>query len=205
MPSSHLARWRGRAAVRATPSANERGFTLLEILVTLAVMGIIIALVAAALRGRVSETRVQAVASQVVQVIGTQQELYKSELRSTAMGEAALAARLNTALEELDEVTSVTAEGTGTAACTGAEGGDIGIIFTVVAADLDAGMLQTEIHEAVTGLFEGIDKDDPGGYVDVFGSGAGVDITDVSTDDHGPPPSDTAATSTIAYLCINDV
>lgn len=188
---------------RAFSGAGEKGFTLLEILVTLAVLGILIALLAAALLGRVDDTRVEAVASQVGQTIANQRQLYTADIRQGATGtanlnnrltRAALQARLATVLQNVDEIASVLDAPTGTCA-------NAGVMFTTQNALAGQGaVLEAAIGTQATAAFAGQATTGwgDGTYRNVFG----VDATDFVAATR-PAASARATVVNEAYLCIN--
>jgi len=71
-------RWREKSGVRA---ANQAGFTLLEILVVIAILGLLIGLVAPAVLRQLGNARTS-VARQSIERIGTILDLYKLDIGS---------------------------------------------------------------------------------------------------------------------------
>ena len=182
-------RWRRRER------KGERGFTLMEILVALAIVGIIIGITAAALGGRATTTRLQSVASQVGQTVQGRQQLFLNELRSAHISMAALATELQTVFSGSTIITSVASDTAG-ASCTT---GTYGVIFTVATLTADESeALQPLILTAVANIFDGVTLNAAGGYQDVF-----FDATQTIATTLAAPPANTTATSaTTVNLCI---
>jgi len=188
---------------RAVARSCEKGFTLMEILVALAIIGIIVAVTAAALGGRATTTRLESVASQVAQTVQGRQQLYVNELRDAHLTTAELANELATVFANstiVDGGTTV-AVASGTVACdtTAGVGVAIGLDANVLSTE-EANTLQTQIQSAVANIFDGIGSADDGGYSDVF-NGTGQPIATTTT---GPraAPTITANPPTLVHLCI---
>ena len=160
----------------------EKGFTLLEILVTLAILTILIAIAAGAFGGRATDTRLTSIASQAAQVIQSRQNLFANELRNTKIRPNELAGSFNTVLSEIDGITSVTAD---TGACDPGATNDSGIRIVVAAPlinnDAEAQNLQALLVAAINESFVGAPTG--AGYTDVFARGDGTAVTASSATD----------------------
>lgn len=195
-------------ALPATARKGEKGFTLMEVLVTLAILAVLIGLVAAALGGRVTDTRFEAVASQAGQVLGTQRQLFTNELREGATNATTannsltmeeLAGRLGTVLTQIDGITAV-GDDTGATVCDGGTATDAGIFLTVdanlVADANEAAAVQSLLLNQARAAFDGgigtAANFNDGNYGNVFGT-ADDDFQDAL-----------AATNTRINLCIGD-
>lgn len=179
---------------------SDKGFTLMEILVALAIVGIIVAITAAALGGRATTTRIESVAQQVAQVIQGRQQLFINDLRSADITMNEIASEIATVFANSTIVDTVagTTGGTGLCATTGT---DDGLTFTTVANSLsqeEAVTLQNQIRSAVTDIFDGAPAG--GAYNAVF--------SNISTGVTAPlepaaVPALAAGVATL-YLCIDN-
>lgn len=149
-------------------AGGEKGFTLIEILVTLAVIALLIVITATFMGERATDTRHEAIASQVAQTIAAQQQLYVSGLRDARMNSAVVAGRVRNGLVAMDEFTAVAANAT---ACTTAAAG---LVITIDGDNgegvINAANLQALLHAAVNDLF--VNPADGGAYGDVFAAHA---------------------------------
>ena len=144
---------------------REQGFTLMEILVALAIVGIIIGITAAALGGRATTTRLQSVASQIAQTIQGRQQLFINDLRSAKVDTTELATELATTFAGSTIVTAAVATGS---PCVGTAT-PVGITFTVATLDMaEATALQALISTAVDDVFADRVATADGSYFDVF-------------------------------------
>lgn len=181
--------------------ACEKGFTLMEILVALAIVGIIVALTAAALGGRATTTRLESVASQVAATIQGRQQLFINDLRTAGITDDELATELATTFAGSTIITAATTTGTPCVGTTTPEG----VVFTVATLDLaEAQALQELIATQVDNLFTDRATGTDGSYNDVFATTNAADAwanpptTTMLTDD---PTAVTAATT--VNLCID--
>ena len=177
--------------------AREKGFTLMEVLIALAVLAVIIAITAGALGGRATDTQLGGVANQVAAAIQSRQLLFVNGLRDANMTVAEVAGLLGTVFEDSDIIDPPTtgfatdAANAGTY-CAGANGN--GLEIDLVAGALDANeaiALQALIQSSVNDLFDGMLAADPGSYADVFGYTTATG-----------PEAGLTATATEVHLCL---
>ena len=183
--------------LRAIARNCEKGFTLMEILVALAIIAIIIAVTANVLGGRATDTRLESIASGVAQSVQSTQQLFINDLRQAEVTEEELAGRLSSALTPLSEVTSVSAT-SGTACDTGSAGVSI-VMTTGVPGALDAAeqaALQALINTGINNIFDGIAATDPGGFEDVFEDAASGQTVLGTPEDAGTPANN-------VHICLN--
>ena len=169
-----------KCLTRRIARKGERGFTLMEILVALAIVGIIVAVTAAALGGRATTARLEAVATQVASVIQARQNLFINDLRTNDITMAEMASEMGTVFTNS---TIINGDGTGAAGIVGddAVGSTLacvsgtpgkGIAFGLEAGALSQGEaegLQTQIQSAVDNLFP-TTVPAKGGYAAIFGT-----------------------------------
>ena len=175
--------------------AREKGFTLMEVLIALAVLAVIIAITAGALGGRATDTQLGGVANQVAASIQSRQLLFVNGLRDANMSVQEVAGLLGTVFEDSDIIdppaTGFDTNSSGTY-CNAATGNGIEIDLVPTALDANEAIaLQALIQSSVNDLFDGIAATDPGGYQDVFGY----------TTSTGPETGATA-TATEVHLCL---
>ena len=192
----------GKSLTRRIARAGERGFTLMEILVALAIVGIIVAITAAALGGRATTTRLQSVASQISQTVQGRQQLFINDLRSAHIPIAELASELGTTFANSTIIdANIVAPGIigiqpqATSACaTPGVGIQIGLVPGALTLS-EAQSLQELIQSQVAEIFDGVTGD--GSFTDVF-NGTGQTVTGP-----GPKPGAAVATTPLAvHLCI---
>ena len=183
---------------------GEKGFTLMEILVALAIIAVVVAVTAAVLGGRATGTRLEAVASSAARTIQAQQQLYVGGLRTAVTTEAGLANRLNTAVAPVTGIDSVTASND---ACAGTEAADIGFAFeySLPVDDDGAEILQEQMRDAITAIFIDIPATENGSYVDMFGTGAGIAAPGGAPGRIPPAAQGVDTANAEFHLCLNDV
>lgn len=142
--------------VQRIARAREKGFSLLEILVALAVLALLIGIVAVALGERAETARIEGVASQVGQIVSQRRarQIVNTAVRVTP---ASLANELNTVMTALPGINSVTnAPGsTTTVACDSSGSNGQGFQIQVAAPyDEDsAALLAAAIDGAIDAVF----------------------------------------------------
>ena len=146
-----------KCLTRRIARKGERGFTLMEILVALAIVGIIVAVTAAALGGRATTARLEAVATQVASVIQARQNLFINDLRSNDITMAELASEMGTvfANSTIIDGANITGYDTTTTmdACAVAGAGiKLELEMNALSA-AEAETLQQQIKSAVDNLF----------------------------------------------------
>ena len=187
-----------KCLTRRIARKGERGFTLMEILVALAIVGIIVAVTAAALGGRATTARLEAVATQVASVIQARQNLFINDLRSNDITMAELASEMGTvfANSTIIDGASITGYDTaGTQACdVNGKGIELELEMNAL-SDAEAETLQQQIKSAVDNLFAT--------------PAAGGEFSTVFTVTGTPPPTSTFAGASatggatgVVHLCI---
>lgn len=168
---------------------SERGFSMLEILVTLAIIAVIIVITATQLASRAEATKRQGVASAVATAIADEAIIYGSGARTGTITESGLQARVRGSLDGatlLNETTPVTVDiATSASQITAANGCSDTSTTPAVAAtmvlNLKQGVSYDDANELAAMVDASIDEINDDNLTAMFGTGVVAKATTALT------------------------